>query len=129
MDFAHGKVGPLVVGTLVSIINCGWAQDSKPPLTGQVRATFIERATNSCLDSRDTNPNIKAIPASTVLRFCRCTADGMADRISIDELKALEAANPKDDDPPSAEMQTMVENVTKACIEAMTHPSNAAPPR
>jgi hypothetical protein len=125
MDLTDGKAGLAVVGALMSMLNSGWAQDSKPPLTGEVRTTFVESATNGCLDTRDSNPAAKAMPASTVLQFCRCTANRIADNLSVDEVKRIEAMDAKDG--PPAAVRTLTENSAKACIESMQRPRDAAP--
>ena len=132
VNFADGKAGLAVVGALVSMLNCGRAQDSKPPLTGEVRANFVESAINNCLDQRDTGPDPKAVPASVFLQYCRCFADRMADHFSIDDVKTLEAMDPKDG-PPAAVLATM-ETVAKSCMEATLRrtkpgPSDAKPPQ
>ena len=127
MDFAEGRAGAAVVAALMSMLSSGFAQDDKPPLTGEVRTTFVESATNSCLDTRDTNPAAKEVPASTVLQFCRCTANRIADNLSVDEVKRFEAMDEKD--APPAALQTLMETSAKWCIESMQRPRDAAPAR
>ena len=60
-------------------------------LTGDVRTTFIEAATRSCLKTQLDAPTNKDVPVSALYDYCKCNASGMADKTSNDEVKTLEA--------------------------------------
>ena len=86
-------------------------------MTGDVRTTFVDATIRSCLQSQLGASGNEGVPVSVIQDYCKCSADGLADKISVDEVKALEAAG-------SAEksrtvMQSRLEATAKICLEAV----------
>jgi hypothetical protein len=90
------------------------AQNSKPGLTGNARSSFVENFVASCVKKQNENPENDGVSASVISQFCNCTAKGMADALSINELKAGRTESEI-----IALMQPKVEAVGKPCREAL----------
>ena len=84
--------GPIACGLAALATNYGvqmaWSADG---LTGQIRATFFEAAARSCLRAQIDAAANKAIPVSALYDYCKCYSNGMADKLSDDEVRSLEA--------------------------------------
>jgi hypothetical protein len=78
-------------------------------LTGDVRTTFIEAATRSCLKTQ------LDAPVLALYDYCKCNASGMADKTSNDEVKTLEATG--SEEKYRTAMQTRMESSAKTCLE------------
>lgn len=83
-------------------------------LTGDVRTTFIEAATRSCLKTQLDAPTNRGVPVSALYDYCKCNASGMADMISNDEVKTLEATG--SEEKYRTAMQTRMESSAKTCL-------------
>ncbi len=86
-------------------------------LTGDVRKTFTEASTRSCLKTQIDAPANQAIPVAMLFDYCKCYSNGMADKISNDEVKALEATG--SEEKYQAALRTRLEASARTCIEAL----------
>jgi hypothetical protein len=86
-------------------------------LTGDVRTTFVEAATRSCLKTQLDAPANKGVPVSALYDYCKCNATSMADRISNDEVKTLEAT--RSEEKSRTAMQARMEASAKLCLEVI----------
>ena len=77
-------------------------------LTGADRASFIAGAVNGCMRKYGTEGTAK-IPRPLFEQYCGCYANGVADRLSMSEIKA---ENPAVVDP-------VIQAESKRCQEAM----------
>jgi hypothetical protein len=92
----------------------GLVQDNKVSLTGTARSSLVAGAINGCLREQQRDP--LPLPANTISEYCRCYANGVADRLSIDELKAQQAMSRKEQD---AAMLPVVQAAARACYAIM----------
>jgi GYF domain 2 len=87
---------PATLGVALPIITLGvgllaykyatlGSDDNVAGLTGRVRSSFVQASIDACVKQSD-----KSFSTETVSQYCRCYADGMADRLSKNELKSLE---------------------------------------
>ena len=60
-------------------------------LTGQIRVAFYEASTRTCLKGQIDAPANKGIPVAALYGYCTCYSNGMADKLSDDEVRSLEA--------------------------------------
>ena len=85
-------------------------------LTGDVRTTFIEAATRSCLKTQLDAPGNKGVSVSAIHDYCKCNAADLADKISNDEVRSLEATG--SEERYRTAMQARMEASAKMCLEA-----------
>lgn len=69
-----------------------WLRNNDPGLTGTVRSSFVESAVDSCVATQSNDPASKGISLSLISQYCNCYANGLADRVSNNELKAVATA-------------------------------------
>jgi hypothetical protein len=81
----------------------------------EVRTTFVEAAMRSCLKTQLDAPTNKGVPVSALYDYCKCNASGMADNISNDEVKTLEATGSQEKY--RTAMQSRLEASAKMCLE------------
>jgi hypothetical protein len=103
-NFITSLIGIICTAVLLAPNN-GWTQY----LTGTDRSSFVEGAINGCMRPKNTDPLTAAVPMDLFAEYCRCYANGVADRVSINDLKANNRAVT---DP-------IGRDVTKVCYEAM----------
>jgi hypothetical protein len=84
-------------------------------LTGEVRTTFVEATIRSCLKTQLDAPSNRGFPVSAIFDYCKCNATGLADKISNDEVKSLEAAG--SEQKARTAMQARLEASAKTCLE------------
>jgi hypothetical protein len=60
-------------------------------LTGQIRLAFYEAAARSCLKAQIDAAANKGFPVAALYGYCTCYSSGMADKLTDDEVKSLEA--------------------------------------
>ncbi len=60
-------------------------------LTGQIRVAFYEASTRTCLKGQIDAPANKGVPVLALFDYCKCYSNGMADKLSDDEVRSLEA--------------------------------------
>ena len=85
-------------------------------LMGDVRTTFVDALIRSCLKTQLDAPTNKGIPISAIQDYCKCNASDLADKISNDEVKSLEAAG--SEEKYRSAMQSRMEATAKMCLEA-----------
>jgi hypothetical protein len=95
-----------------------WLRDDATGLTGAARSTFVESALGGCLKKQNENPASKLVSPSVISQYCACYANGVADRISIHELKAMATTSTQ----MASMFQPKVEAAAKPCIEAIASP-------
>ena len=103
---------PAAIAMVSASVQCAWSDQG---LTGDVRNTFVEATIRSCLQAQLNARGNKGVAVSVIQDYCKCSANGLADKISIDEVRTLEAAG-------SAEksrtvMQSRLEATAKRCLE------------
>ena len=103
---------PAVIAILLASVQFARSDQG---LTGDVRTTFIEAATRSCLKTQLDAPTNKDVPVSALYDYCKCNASGMADKTSNDEVKTLEATG--SEEKYRTAMQTRMESSAKTCLE------------
>ena len=104
-------VGLGVFATAYSV-QLAWSEQES--LTGQIRTTFFEAAMRSCVKSQIDAPGISVF---VLFEYCKCYADGMADKMSNDEVKSLEAIG--DEKKYAEALHTRAEATGKLCLEAV----------
>jgi hypothetical protein len=60
-------------------------------LVGKDRADFIAGVLKTCNSDQSKNASLSGIPASVIDQLCRCYASGLADRLTVDQLRASDA--------------------------------------
>ena len=64
------------------------ANEDAPPLSGKVRADFIDGGLKTCFDEQRKEP-INTALSETLQEYCHCYMNALADSISVRELKAI----------------------------------------
>lgn len=76
-----------------------WLQenDNNPGLIGELRSHFVQSAISSCVKSfpADKKDLLEALSPSLISQTCTCYANGLADRLSFNELKSIDPQNPE----------------------------------
>jgi hypothetical protein len=57
-------------------------------LTGSAREEFVKGATDSCMQAKIKDDEMKIIPNSLVAAYCRCYATSLVNRITIADMKS-----------------------------------------
>ena len=86
-------------------------------LTGAIRMTFFEASSRSCLRMQIDAPANKGLPVSALYDYCKCYSNGMADKLSDDEVRSLEATGDEKKYNEALHDRAMV--VIKQCQEAI----------
>jgi len=117
MKFVKWTAGTIAFGLAFFAVKYGhqWLRNNDPGLTGTARSAFIEEAIRTCLKKQKGDPINKGILESILSQYCKCYANGMADRISINELKSLSAVRPAE---AVVAMQPKIEAAAKPCQDA-----------
>jgi hypothetical protein len=87
--------------------------DNKVGLVGPARSSFVKGVADSCL--REQNRKPLPISASSVAQYCKCYANGLADRLSVSQLNAQEKMGERER---GAAMKPIVESAAKPCVAA-----------
>jgi xanthine dehydrogenase iron-sulfur cluster and FAD-binding subunit A len=100
------ELAGLIVGAVwLSATNESWAQY----LTGKDRANFVTGVMDMCLRPDNPDPLTAEIPLALFNGYCRCYANGMANRISRRDIQSDNRALA---DP-------IAQDVSKRCYETM----------
>ena len=91
-----------------------WLRDTEQGLTRTVRSTFVEAAIDSCTTTATNEQANNGLSPSLISQYCNCHANGMADILSISEVKAMEKTGALSAD---AEEKSMA--VAERCIDAI----------
>jgi hypothetical protein len=94
----------------------GLAQESHVGLTGTVRSSFVSGAMHGCV--RDAINDPVPLPPDSVIRYCDCYANALADRLSAGELNAIQAMRPRDQD---AAMRPSKQAASRSCTASVLH--------
>ena len=109
--------GPSALALVIFIsdasVRTAWGEG----LTGAIRTTFFEASSRSCLRMQIDAPANKGLPVSTLYDYCKCYSNGMADKLSDDEVRSLEATGDEKKYNEALHDRAMV--VIKQCQEAI----------
>jgi hypothetical protein len=104
---------PAAIAIFLTNVQITWSDQG---LTGEVRTTFVEALVRSCLKTNLDAPGNKGVPVSAIHDYCKCNASNLADKISNDEVKSLEATG--SEEKYRMAMQARLEASAKTCLEA-----------
>jgi hypothetical protein len=80
------------------------------------RARFVDSTAKACLEAQNSDPASKAFSPEVIDQYCHCYANGMADRLSDDDLRALATMERS---ARARKMQPMVEAASAPCLKAL----------
>jgi hypothetical protein len=89
------------------------ANEGTEGLTARTRSAFVDTAIDTCVKQSDN----KNFSAEKIAQYCRCYANGMADRVSINELKYIH--NMKQEQAQAA-LQPKIDAADNACRDRLT---------
>jgi hypothetical protein len=93
----------VILASVIATAKDGLAQQ----LSGPARSMLVESTMGSCERGKNARPSTAAVQASVWTEYCRCFANGVADRFSLDDLKA-----PSD----TARLTPISQAAEKACV-------------
>jgi hypothetical protein len=99
---------------------CG-QEGSTSGLTGATRTSFVQSATASCTQAAQTGAERAHISAEAVTRYCTCSANTMADRISPDQLQTLNTTVHSNPEQARVTMQPLIDAAATACRSALNN--------
>ena len=105
----------LVVAFFVSRYSDDIFGTSDTGLDATARARFDSTA-QACLRAQNSDPASKAFSPVVIDQYCHCYANGMADRLSDDDLRALATMERS---ARARKMQPMVEAASAPCLKAL----------
>ena len=91
-------------------------QGAATGLSGDTRASFVQAAIASCMRKQIAAPENKGIADDVIDFYCICYSNGMADRLSPDDVVRLDAMEPAD---MQKAMAPAVEQSSAACLESV----------
>ena len=103
---------PAAIAIFSASVQFAWSDQG---LTGEVRTTFVEALMRSCLKTQLDAPANKGVPVSAIHEYCKCNAGNLADKISNDEVRTLEATG--SEEKYRTAMQARMEASAKVCLE------------
>jgi hypothetical protein len=80
------------------------------------RAKFVDSTAKACLQAQNSDPASKAFSPAIIDQYCHCYANGMADRLSDDDLKALATMERS---ARAGKIQPIVEAASAPCLKAL----------
>lgn len=83
-------------------------------LTGTERLAFVEGTVGGCLNTQHEEASRAGIPYLILSNYCHCVANGIADRISSDDMKIMSNVNPNE----NVWVQLIKEAAAKPCLAA-----------
>ena len=115
--FIKWIAGPIVFGLAFFAIKYGvqWIRNDHQGLTGANRSAFVEGAVGACLKKQKDDPINKGISDLLISQYCNCYANGMADIVSVNELKSFATMGT---DQKIGTMRPKADAVVKLCLEA-----------
>jgi len=105
----------LVVAFFVSRYSDDIFGTSDTGLAATARARFVDSTAQACLQAQNSDPASKAFSPVVIDQYCHCYANGIADRLSDDDLKALATMERS---ARARKMQPMVEAASAPCLKA-----------
>ena len=106
-------VGVLALVVFATVPRTGMADNG---ITGPSRNVFVESSFQTCFQEARGDPANKATDVAILAQYCVCYSNQMADRLSNDDLKELEAAVATDSKALEAKMQPLVKASAETCI-------------
>jgi hypothetical protein len=85
-------------------------------LDTSARAKFVDSTAQACLQAQNSDPASKAFSPVVIDQYCHCYANGVADRLSDDDLKALATMERS---ARASKMQPIVEAASAPCLQAL----------
>jgi hypothetical protein len=85
---------PIATAAVIAAVIAGgrWAYDhhrnSLPGLWGNMRVTFVDGSVKSCERTQLQAPENKGLKPEVLRQYCKCYSEGLANKISMDEMKA-----------------------------------------
>jgi hypothetical protein len=116
--FAKWIAGPLAFGLAFVVVKYGtqWVREGEPGLTGSTRTGFVDSANRECVATQTRDPANKDISAKMISDYCICYANGMADRLSVRELKQYSEIEKEH---AVKAMQSRVTAAAEPCLDAV----------
>jgi len=106
----------LVVAFFVSRYSDELFGRGKGGLEASARAKFVDSTAQACLEAQNGDPASKAFSPVVIDQYCHCYANGMADRLSDDDLKVLATMERS---ARASKMQPIVEAASAPCLNAL----------
>lgn len=78
------SAGLVILASVIATAKDGLAQQ----LTGPARSMLVESTMNSCERSKGAHAPTATVQAAVWTEYCRCYGNGVADRLSMNDLKA-----------------------------------------
>jgi hypothetical protein len=104
------------------------ARDSQPGLTGKERTEFVEASTKTCLAASEKNPENKDVSKETMMQYCRCFANGMADALSLKEIREAGSQKAQDSAALKANIQARFKDLIECCSKTLSTETSAHRP-
>jgi hypothetical protein len=80
------------------------------------RSKFVDSTAQACLQAQNSDPASKAFSPVVIDQYRRCYANGMADRLTDDDLKALATMERS---ARASKVQPIVEAASAPCLQAL----------
>jgi len=106
----------LVVAFFVSYYSDALFGRGDAGLDASARTKFVDSTAQACLQAQNADPASKAFSPAVIDQYCHCYANGMADRLSDDDLKALAAMERSAS---VSKMQPIIEAASAPCLRAL----------
>jgi hypothetical protein len=106
----------LVVALFVSRYSGELFGTGETAVNAVARSRFVESTAQACLQAQNSDPASKAFSPEVIDQYCRCYANGMADRLSDDDLKALATMERS---ARVSKVQPIVEAASAPCLQAL----------
>ena len=113
--FKRWAVVPIAIGLafFAWMFAVEWMENHKKGLTGKARSAFVESAVDACLKTQSAAPENQGLSVFVISQYCTCNANGMADSLSVNELKAL--VTMIDRETAVAAMQPKMDTIAEQC--------------
>jgi hypothetical protein len=85
-------------------------------LNAATRSKFVDSTAQACLQAQNSDPASKAFSPEVIDQYCHCYANGMADRLTDDDLKALATLERS---ARASKVQPIVEAASAPCLQAL----------
>jgi len=102
---------------------CNQQGGSTPGLSGETRMSFVQASIGSCTQAAHSDPRNAQVSAAVITQYCTCYSNAMADKISPDEVAAMNTN--MDPAQIQALLQTRIDAAVAACRPSA--PTEAAP--
>jgi hypothetical protein len=89
-------------------------------LDASARAGFVDTTSQACLQAQTSDPASRAFSSVVLDQYCHCYANGMADRLSDDDLKTLATMERS---ARADKMQPIIEAASAPCLRALPKPN------